>query len=239
MNSIKVGMKILGSDEPFKGINENSNEKYRRAIVKFYSQNNRHSSKSENEGVYGKVVQSKILKSDWEKLKPKSCAELMQAAGGGDYSGGGTIDANKKIGRWNVGKSCQYAVSHVRPKSTGQCAKYVCNAIEAGGIKSPRQDKAWQIRVNKIPQKQGWSLIKEGTVTKDQNESLNSGRQMGDIGVMGSAQTERSSSPRCFHMAIWTGNEWVSDYRQGNEMVPGNYFKYTSNFPYSIYRYNG
>ena len=239
MNSIKVGMKILGSDEPFKGINENSNEKYRRAIVKFYSQNNRHSSKSENEGVYGKVVQSKIPKSDWEKLKPTSCAELMQEAGGGDYSGGGTIDANKKIGRWNVGKSCQYAISHARSKSTGQCAKYVCNAIEAGGIKSPRQDKAWQIRANQIPQKQGWSLIKDGTITKDQNESLNSGRQMGDIGVMGSAQTERSSSPRCFHMAIWTGNEWVSDYRQGNEMVPGNYFKYTPNFPYSIYRYNG
>lgn len=238
-NAIKVGMKIAGSNEPYKGVNANTNEKYRRAIVKYFSQNNRHSSKNENEGVYGKVVQSKIPKDDWEKLKPTSCAELMQEAGGGDYSGGGTIDANKKIGRWNVGKACQYAVSHARPKSIGWCAQYTCDAIEAGGIKAPRQDKAWQIRVNKIPQKQGWSLIKDGTITKDQNTSLNSGRQMGDIGVMGNAQTERSSRPHCYHMAIWTGNEWVSDYRQGNEMVPGNYFKYTPNFPYSIYRYNG
>ena len=237
-NSIKVGMKILGSDEPFKGVNKNSNEKYRRAIVKFYSQNNRHSSKSDDEGVYGKVVKSKIPVEDWEKLKPTACNELLASAYS-DYSGGGVIDVNKKIGRWNVGKSCQYAVSHATPKSKGLCAKYTCNAIEAGGIQAPRANKAWEIRDNKLPQKQGWSLIKDGTITRDQNESLNNGRQMGDIGIMGSAQTARSTSPHCYHMAIWTGDEWVSDYRQGKSMIPNNYFDYAQNFPFSIYRFNG
>lgn len=238
-SNIKVGMKILGSNEPFTGINENSNEKYRRAIVKFYSQNNRHTSKSETEGVYGKVVQSKIPKGDWEKLKPTACSTLLDNSAYGDFAGGGKIDANKKIGRWNVGKSCQYALSRATFKSSGLCAKYVCDAIEAGGITSPRANKAWEIRENRLPQKQGWSMIKNGSVTKEQNLNLNDGRQMGDIAVMGDKSVERGSSPHCYHMAMWTGNEWVSDYRQGQKMIPGNYFDYSANIPFSIYRYNG
>ena len=85
----------------------------------------------------------------------------------------------------------------------------------------------------------GWSIIADGVITKEENTSLNIGRQMGDIGVVGSEKTARKSSPYCYHMAIWTGTEWVSDYKQGQKMVPGNYFNFFPQMPYSIYRYNG
>ena len=100
--NLKVGMKINGTNTAFKGVNANTNEKYRRAIVKFYSQNNRHKAGNENEGAYGKVVQSKIPKEDWEKLKPTACSELMSnSTGGGVSAPNGTWqNAVQKIGAW-------------------------------------------------------------------------------------------------------------------------------------------
>lgn len=100
--NLKVGMKINGTNTAFKGVNANTNEKYRRAIVKFYSQNNRHKAGNENEGAYGKVVQSKIPKEDWDKLKPTACSELMSnSTGGGVSAPNGTWqNAVQKIGAW-------------------------------------------------------------------------------------------------------------------------------------------
>ena len=113
--AVKVGMLIntgIGSDgkgkykfteeaNAFKGVNENSNQTYRRSIVKFYSKNGRYKN-SNTEGVYGKVVQSKIPKDDWTKLKPTACADLMNGATGGAL---GNADPNWqnaviKMGKW-------------------------------------------------------------------------------------------------------------------------------------------
>lgn len=238
-SNIKVGMIIDGENHPFNHLTERSNEKYRRAIVKFYSKNNRYNPKNENECVYGKVVKSRIPKGDWEKFKPQACSEVMSG------NGGGKLDANKKIGRWDVGKSISYALSKASSRSNHNCAGAVNDAIAHGGIKAPRADtyhggtQAYLIRTQKIPQSMGWSMIADGVITKEENTSLNIGRQMGDIGVVGSEKTARNSSPYCYHMAIWTGTEWVSDYKQGQKMVPGNYFNFFPQMPYSIYRYNG
>lgn len=85
----------------FQGVNQNSNQTYRRSIVKFYSKNGRYKN-SDTEGVYGKVVHSKVPKEDWTKLKPTACADVMNGASGGAL---GNADPNWqnaviKMGKW-------------------------------------------------------------------------------------------------------------------------------------------
>ena len=164
-NNLKVGMKINGSNQVFKGVNTHTNEKYRRAIVKFYSQNNRHKAGNENEGAYGKVVQSKIPKEDWEKLKPTACTELMsKATGGVGAPNGNWQNAVQKVGSWysqnvhefneahtshcplineNVGHWCsglvsaclKYFNSSIPISSSGQIAGGCNGKLEAAGFK--------------------------------------------------------------------------------------------------------
>ena len=233
-NSIKVGMKINGSNAHFNGVNKNTNEKYRRSIVKFYSKNNRYNPKNPDKCVYGRVVKSKVPAEDWENLKPTACSDLL--TGGGT---GGVLDANKRIGNWNVGKSCVYANTHARNTNNGyhkgQCAYAVEVAISEGEvskIKIGGNGHADNLHYDGILKQKGWVIVGQGHSMSDVLPQL----QEGDTCVSNAFDGRSPSNAKHgFHFCIYTGTEWVSDYHQGSAFSP--YGSKTKNW--WIYRYSG
>ena len=108
----------------------------------------------------------------------------------------------------------RHLVSHAHPSSTGYCAAYVANALEAGGFRFARQASAYMYRSNGILKGIGYREIsKPGSFKK------------GDITV-----TDRNSAHPHGHMAMWSGSQWISDFAQRSEYV------YRSNQP-PVYYY--
>lgn len=125
LKDIKVGMKIDGGrpfaqTEAFQGINKNSNEKYRRSIVKFYSKNGRHVNGNENKGTYGTVVKSKIPVSDWSSLRPTACSDVM---------GGGNSGVK---GKGNAAVAAQLGFSSAHPSKSEASAAQVWVTLANG-----------------------------------------------------------------------------------------------------------
>lgn len=218
---IQVGMKIMGSNTPFTGVNINSNKTYRRAIVKFYSKNGRYKN-SDKVGVYGKVVKSKIPVSDWKNLQPTSCTELI--SGGEDFISG------MSYGKWRVSDSVNHAIRNAKAGSTSNCAHYVSNAIDAGGLKSPRGD-GYQAALNL--QKIGFKIIKQGKTSDSDFASIPF--KVGDIMGMTEANykpsTKNGRKVHVGHICIYCGsqNGWISDFKQKSPYVysskgPGTYW---------------
>lgn len=118
----------------------------------------------------------------------------------------------------DINKAVDYLISHAEPKSTGWCAKYVANALEAGGFKFTRQNSAYLYRTNGILTKMGYREIgKQNSYVK------------GDITV-----TDRNAQYQDGHIAMWSGNNWISDFVQRSEYVysynqpPVYYYRYGS-----------
>ena len=117
----------------------------------------------------------------------------------------------------DINKAVNHLVSHAHKKSTGWCAKYVANALEAGGFKFTRQGSAYLYRTNGILIKMGYREI---------------GKQIlyvkGDITV-----TDRNAYHPDGHIAMWSGSQWISDFNQKTEYVyfrnqpPVYYYRYT------------
>lgn len=113
----------------------------------------------------------------------------------------------------------QYLVSHAKSKSTGWCARYVADALSAGGFKFTRQASAYQYRSNGILVGMGYREIgKQSSYNK------------GDITV-----TESNSAHPDGHIAMWSGSNWISDFVQKSEYVyssnqpPVHYYRYGEN----------
>ena len=110
----------------------------------------------------------------------------------------------------------RHLVTHAQDQSTGKCAKYVANALEAGGFRFQRQGYAYQYHTNGILRGMGYREIgKQGSYNK------------GDITV-----TEANSAHTAGHIAMWSGDRWISDFRQNSEFVyrsnqpPVHYYRY-------------
>jgi hypothetical protein len=118
----------------------------------------------------------------------------------------------------NMEAAVQHLISHALPKSESWCAKYVANALEAGGFKFTRQSAAYMYHTNGILRKMGYSEIgKQNSYKK------------GDITV-----TERNGSYPYGHIAMWSGSNWISDFVQKSEFVYGR-----NQPPVHYYRYGG
>lgn len=245
-SDIKVGMSV-GGNGYFTGakgetpLNKNSNQKYRRSIVKFYSKNGYHSNKGEKLGVYGHVVQTKILPTDWKELAPTACSTVM--SGGGT---GGVLDANKMIGNWNAGKACTYITAKARgknAKSGHNCAAAVLDAVAAGGVrriyvsegsknKNKNHTNADFLHYDGTLAKNGWHLMNSG---HNGNDSL-SNLQEGDLCVSNNFNgVSPEGATTGFHIAMYNGEQWVSYFPQGSTAV-GNRSKCRNWF---LYRYSG
>lgn len=224
-----VGMKVgsYAASSYFQHINKNSNQKYRRSIVKFYSKNGYYNAKDENKCVYGRVVRTKVLPTDWKELAPTACSTVM--SGGGT---GGVLDANKIIGNWNVGKACTHAMKYSSQKSKGQCGAYTETAIAAGGVQKMSAANADWLHYNGVLKNNGWALVSKGNSINDTLPTL----QEGDVCISNIYQGKSAKGLKSgFHACLYCGSQWVSDYRQGNSWTPyGSKLK-----NWFLYRYSG
>jgi len=124
---------------------------------------------------------------------------------------------------FDVNKSVQYLNAHAEPGSLGKCARYVRVAISSpagGGLPMGRTLSA----KNYGPQLEaaGFRQVTDGTVQK------------GDVVVI---QTYAGAKNQHGHMAMYNGQNWVSDFKQ-RDMYPGPGYR-AAKPPYKIYRYQG
>ena len=116
----------------------------------------------------------------------------------------------------DINKAVEHLKSHAQMKSIGWCAKYVANALEAGGFTFNRQESAYLYRTNGILTKMGYKEIgKQSSYIK------------GDITV-----TDCNAQHKDGHIAMFSGDKWISDFVQNSEFVYTN-----SQPPVYYYRY--
>ena len=178
-----------------------------------------------------------------EKFKADDCT----SSGGGTVSNGTNATASEvstnplsknsiiksndksKFKDWKVYYAVQHLISHSKSKSIHLCATYVENAIAAGGIPRPACGKengsaATNLRYLGILERHGFVQIYSGNISP--HASPSQPIQAGDISIIGA---QGGSKP--FHACMYTGRQWISDFRQNNMNV------YGSTQPYAIYRY--
>lgn len=125
---------------------------------------------------------------------------------------------------WNIHKSIEHLSTHAEPKSVGRCAKYVRQAIEAGGMDTNgRPGSAYQYK-GYLPSK-GFNAIGNITGRDKQATWTKLNAQVGDISVMDHGEHG--------HICMWNGSKWISDFPQNN-MWP-----YRGDGTCTIFRFGG
>jgi hypothetical protein len=125
---------------------------------------------------------------------------------------------------WNIYKSIEHLSIHAESKSVGRCAKYVRQAIEAGGLDTNgRPGSAYQYK-GYLPTK-GFNAIGNITGRDKQAAWTKLNAQVGDISVMDHGEHG--------HICMWNGSKWISDFAQNN-MWP-----YRGDGTCTIFRFGG
>lgn len=185
-------------------------------------------------GPWNAVLAGKSDKSDMciVAKEPKSLTTgtlaLLIAKPGGTSAGGGTgVSGGAGTSKMDTAKAVSYASSNAAGSSKGKCALYVRQALAAGGLTQFNNDHpASAYQYGPYLTKAGFSKIGGGTYSKNA-EGLG-GLQAGDVVVF-----DRVSGHPDGHIAIYTGSQWVSDYKQST--MSSNPSDYTGG-AYSIYR---
>jgi len=125
---------------------------------------------------------------------------------------------------WNLNAAIRHLVNSASGKSLHQCAKYVRQAIEAGGISTAGRPVSACKYKNFLPTI-GFNLIGQIRGKIDQAKWSNKNARPGDIAVMNHGEHG--------HICMWSGKQWISDFRQNN-MWP-----YGGEGTCYIFRYNG
>lgn len=123
------------------------------------------------------------------------------------------MDFVMPIGGWDVAKSIDHLIKASHPSSTHCCARYVREAIEAGGLSLSGNPVNAIEYVRFLPTK-GFRLIKY--VKYDPAYATYMREAMpGDIAVMANPK----GGPG--HICMYTGKQWISDFRQNRAWVYG------------------
>ena len=117
---------------------------------------------------------------------------------------------------WCPEAAARYATEKAEKKSVGMCALYVRKAIIAGGIPLYVGGDAWSYKYT-------LRIVNFHQVGKK------SEREVGDIVVF-----QPIGGRKYGHIAIWNGNQWVSDFKQRNLIVHSDYLD--DGCEYAIYR---
>src|SRR5262249_23470326 len=121
---------------------------------------------------------------------------------------------------WDSTKAVKYLQDNAEPHSTGNCAHYVREAIEAGGVTLIRHHSAKDYGPSLLVV--GFNLIRSG---------LGYIHQLGDVGIVQPIPGHPHG-----HMAMFDGKHWISDFVQWHGIYPGQ--SYRKEKPaYAIYRY--
>lgn len=111
----------------------------------------------------------------------------------------------------NVQKAVSYALSHAHTSSTGKCATYVKKALEAGGIPYVSCDASDCKQENFIRDDCYKLCDSQPGNYGTRGNTFNNQMQRGDIVIIDSFNAHKYG-----HIAIWTGSNWVSDFKQNN-----------------------
>ncbi len=121
---------------------------------------------------------------------------------------------------WDAAKAVQYLQDNAEPHSTGHCAQYVREAIEAGGVTLHRHNSAKDY---------GSSLTAVGFAEVSTGTGYH--HRAGDVGIVQPIPGHPHG-----HMAMFDGTHWISDFVQLHGIYPGQGYR-TIKPPYAIYRY--
>ena len=127
------------------------------------------------------------------------------------------VAVNKRL---SIEAVVKHLNSNAHETSQGQCAKYVRQAIEAGGIiiTPPRPLYAKDY---------GMKLVELGFQKIDSNGYL---PEKGDIVVLQPPKDQSAG-----HIQIYNGETWVSDFKQSSDIYPGPAYR-KEEVAYVIYR---
>jgi hypothetical protein len=121
---------------------------------------------------------------------------------------------------WDVDKAVQYLQDKAEPNSTGSCARYVREAIEAGGLTLVRHISA---------KNYGSSLLAVGFLVVPAGAGFL--QRKGDVGIVQPIDGHPHG-----HIAMFHGTNWISDFVQLHGLYPGKSYRQVKPH-FTIYRY--
>ena len=98
----------------------------------------------------------------------------------------------------------RYGRKKSEKQSTGWCAHYVSNALQASGLKFTRPHYAHEYHTKGILRKLGFNMVHSGLSDYK--------AEAGDICVVNKF---KAGGKDHYHVAIYDGKEWISDFTQG------------------------
>lgn len=119
---------------------------------------------------------------------------------------------------WNAKQAVSYAQNHALGHSSGNCAHYVREAIQAGGEK---------LKVTHLAKDYGNNLRLAGFHTIPAGTPL-----AGDVAIVQPIPGHAAG-----HMAIFDGHIWISDFKQYHGVYPGPAYRQIKP-PVQFYRHN-
>lgn len=172
----------------------------------------------------------------FKDIQVLACDTLMNE---GNYQSPSDVSRgdNGFIDGWNVGAACAHLISKAQSKTQHACARYVEEAIAAGG--GPLKTKistyenganshhATNLRYYGILEQHGFVMIDKGTVGSYGDTTIK--LQSGDVAIIGNNAKLDSGN---YHACMYCSQGWISDFKQ-KHMSP-----YSSSWPYAIYRYH-
>jgi hypothetical protein len=126
---------------------------------------------------------------------------------------------------YSISAAIQHLNSHAHQASTGYCARYVRNAIVAGGIILPNADaEGFANILGDLLKSRGFMEVYGGQAASEHPIA-------GDVAVI-----QPYLSPKAHgHIAMFNGTMWVSDYFQPHGLYPNaSYRRYHS--PVRLFR---
>ncbi|WP_157314517.1 CHAP domain-containing protein [Chitinibacter sp. GC72] len=122
---------------------------------------------------------------------------------------------------WNKEVAVKHAQDNAKAQSAGRCARYVREAIEAGGLVLSRHNSAKDY---------GNSLKTAGFTSLPANSKPQDGFSAGDVAILQGFDGNPHG-----HIQIYDGQQWISDFKQ-RDFWPGS--SYRKNKPsYTVYQY--
>ena len=115
---------------------------------------------------------------------------------------------------FNIDAAVKHLIEHSHPKTLHMCAKYVADALYAGNLRFNAQPSAYLYHTNKILLNLGFKLIPRPNPPKK-----------GDVYVQNKTKSHIHG-----HIAMFSGQQWISDFRQNSDQVyssdPGEIYYY-------------
>lgn len=175
-----------------------------------------------------------------DKFKPADCNSLFAGSTWSTPSAVVPNSAKITIDTWDVEAAVSRLVRGAAEGKTGVCATYVEIAIAAGGGALKKKiatsegktgtKHATNLRYDGILEKHGFVQITPNDLVLSANQkNVNMELQAGDVAIIG---TDASKTGGSYHACMWSGSQWISDFRQNNLNV------YKHSEPCAIYRYH-